>query len=522
MAGRRLQDPCAAGTDCLHHAANHSCCTRWRGDWSPTNAAELLRYARRRGNAPWGLAFGNELVGAQDGKWGVDAGGIEAHLSARQYAADFCRLAALVTEVWPEAQAYDGSRRPRLIAPDGHFMSSWFAEFLQRTHGAGCAPDVVAYHQYILGAGVDPQVGRKALDPAWLNRQKEHAAAVARVVRDSSAEPRPELWMSEAGGAYNSGAAGVTDAFHSSFWFLDGLGVLAQRGHHTFCRQTLAGGSYGLLNTSTLAPNPDFYALLLWRRLMGQRVLGARAAVNNGVELGHLRAYAHCTTAVPQLDVTRPVHAAGDVTLLLINLHASKSYDVQLRTPQPLAGVDEYVVSSDALSSQATVLNGQGLRAADDGSLPPLLPRTTAPSERLVVAPHTYGFFVLRGAGAPACDPSEEVHTFTRAAAAPPVEPTRVANTSTTPRVGTPLTRARSTVGAAGLADRRFRNLGERTLTSRHKARGPTSRGFAALRRLVRDAPVSSQVVEEKNLGEERRRRRRDEGLSHIWSSSEH
>ena len=102
LAGRQLQVTCAAGTDCLHHAANHTCCTSWGGEWDPTNAAQLLRYARRSGHVPWGLAFGNELVGEHGGKWGVDAGGIQAHLSARQYAADFCRLTSLVKEVWPE------------------------------------------------------------------------------------------------------------------------------------------------------------------------------------------------------------------------------------------------------------------------------------------------------------------------------------------------------------------------------------------------------------------------------------
>ena len=409
LAGRHLQDPCAEGTDCLHHAANHTCCTSWSGAWDPTNAAQLLRYARRSGNVPWGLALGNELVGAREGKWGVDAGGIQAHLSARQYAADFCRLSSLVAEVWPEAQAYDGPRRPRLVAPDGHYMSSWYTEFLQRTREAGCTPDVVSYHQYLLGAGVDPQVGRKALDPSWLDRQKAHASTVASVVRESTVEPRPELWMSEAGGAYNSGAAGVTDAFHSSFWFLDGLGVLAQRGHHTFCRQTLAGGSYGLLNASSLVPNPDLYALLLWQKLMGERVLGARAAASGGAELSHLRAYAHCTRSHGGGGHAAGGVEAGDVTLLLINLHASKRYDVKLVTPQPLSSVDVYVVSSDSMSSQATALNGEWLRTAPDGSLPPLIPRrATSRGERLVVAPHTYGFFVLRGAGAAACSPSAD------------------------------------------------------------------------------------------------------------------
>ena len=353
-------------------------------------------------------------------------------------------------------------------------MSDWYAEFLQRTREAGCAPDVVSYHQYLLGAGVDPQVGRKALDPAWLDRQKAHATTVADVVRDATVEPRPELWMSEAGGAYNSGAAGVTDAFHSSFWFLDGLGVLAQRGHHTFCRQTLAGGSYGLLNTSTLAPNPDLYALLLWRRLMGDRVLGARAATTGGTELSHLRAYAHCSRTHAGTSHAAGGVEQGDVTLLLINLHASKSYHVKLRTPQPLSSVDVYVVSSDALSSQAVALNGEWLLTGPDGSLPPLTPRrATSRGERLVVAPHTYSLFVLRGAGAAACGMSVDARAApARADAvksvldkvamgmAAPVPVDGIVHTSTlrTPLVGVaPLTRVASGGGgAAGAPARRY------------------------------------------------------------------
>ena len=168
------------------------------------------------------------------------------------------------------------------------------------------------------------------------------------------------------------------------------------------------GGSYGLLNTSTLAPRPDLYALLLWRKLMGDRVLGARAATpGGGAELAHLRAYAHCT---PTLGASQ-----GEVTLLLINLHAAKSYQVRLRSarsPSSVEVVEEYVVSSDALGSQQVALNGEWLRAAPDGALPQLLPRRNArradSTDRLVrhhvvVAPHSYGFFVLRGAAAATC-----------------------------------------------------------------------------------------------------------------------
>ena len=424
LAGRRLTQPCPDGIDCLHFAANHSCCTSWEGDWDGTAARRFLQYTRRRGLAPWGFALGNELVGSRDGKWGVDQGGIEAHLTAEQYSRDFCELSKLVQTEWPELTAADGTQRPRLIAPDGHFMSRWFADFLRLTRAHGCSPDVIAYHQYLLGAGNDEAAGSKALDPAVLDRQRSKGQEVASVVRGASAgavRTPPEVWMGEAGGAYNSGAPGVTDRFHSSFWYLDSLGQLARAGHHTFCRQTLVGGNYGLLNTTTLLPNPDYYALLLWLTLMGRRALGAVARTPSGAPLSYLRAYAHCTRrGWPERssdtetggEVDDDGEGSGDVTLLLINLHERKHYSVDvlgLGLGAP-SRVEQFVVSAETLSSHTVLLNGTPLRSAPDGEIPPIGRgkwrdggQPVSPFQKLAMAPHTYGFFVLHGASAPAC-----------------------------------------------------------------------------------------------------------------------
>ena len=113
--------------------------------------------------------------------------------------------------------------------------------------------------------------------------------AVGQQVQDGVAG-RSQIWMGKTGGAYNSGHPGVTDAFMSGFWYLDNLAILAQRGHQGFCWQTLIGGNHGLLNTTTFKPNPDFYSALLFKRLMGQKVLNATV-----VGPSTLCAYAHCT-----------------------------------------------------------------------------------------------------------------------------------------------------------------------------------------------------------------------------------
>jgi len=41
--------------------------------------------------------------------------------------------------------------------------------------------------------------------------------------------------------------------------YLDQLGMASQYNTKVFCRQTLIGGHYGLLDTETFLPNPDYY-----------------------------------------------------------------------------------------------------------------------------------------------------------------------------------------------------------------------------------------------------------------------
>ena len=163
----------------------------------------------------------------------------------------------------------------------------------------------------------------------------------------------PDLWVTEMGGAYNSGRPGVTDAFVSTFWFADALGLLALHGTQVVCRQTLIGGSYGLLSlgmsAGSMTPqqareladlpagmlsapeppprgvSPDLWVAALWRRLMGQHVLLMSVNPVNASSLASqspLRAYAAC--AAPTSGAPR-----GAVSLLLLNLHkASVEVDV--------------------------------------------------------------------------------------------------------------------------------------------------------------------------------------------------
>lgn len=204
----------------------------------------------------------------------------------------------------------------------------------------------------------------------------------------------PEIWMGEAGGAYNSGRPGVTNAFMSSFWYLDGFGVLSEKGHQSFCRQTLVGGNYGLLQatgTNSYAPNPDFYALALWQNLMGRSVLEVERS--DGVE-GEgdrdLRVYAHCQKG------------GNGVSILALNLanDTSKVIDV--------TGVDgsqrfQYVMTAgDGIDGQQILLNN-ALLEMNGSDFPDL---TGAEWQQdgdgdnigsITLEAQSYGFFVFEG-----------------------------------------------------------------------------------------------------------------------------
>jgi heparanase 1 len=45
----------------------------------------------------------------------------------------------------------------------------------------------------------------------------------------------------------------------TNFRYLDQLGMAAKYSTKVYCRQTLVGANYALLNRTTMEPNPDYY-----------------------------------------------------------------------------------------------------------------------------------------------------------------------------------------------------------------------------------------------------------------------
>ena len=91
--------------------------------------------------------------------------------------------------------------------------------------------------------------------------------------------------MGETGGAWGSGRNEVTNRFISAFWYLDWLGLFSRLGYGAFCRQSLIGGNYGLLQIESqkYLLNPDFFAAQLFSHVMTGKVVKMKNSLDSTI-----------------------------------------------------------------------------------------------------------------------------------------------------------------------------------------------------------------------------------------------
>ncbi|KAI7755604.1 hypothetical protein M8C21_016677 [Ambrosia artemisiifolia] len=367
------------------------------GSWNSSEAEALIRYTVNKGYIISGWELGNELSGT----------GIGTSVTATQYASDTISLHNLVQKIYDGFQA-----KPIVLGPGGFFDANWFNEYVTESSSS---LQVITQHIYNLGPGVDDHLVEKILDPSYLDGGSQPFRDLQNILKKSGSST--VAWVGEAGGAYNSGRNLVTNAFVFGFWYLDQLGMASMYNTKTFCRQTLIGGNYGLLNTTTFVPNPDYYSALLWHRLMGRHVLSTSFMGTNKI-----RSYAHCSKT-----------SAG-ITLLLINLDGFNTTNVGvfienattiiastqrnptqnrrtkfskvLRKPRiEEEQRDEYhLTAKDGdLHSQIVLLNGKELLVNSSGVIPSLEPIQKNFSSLINVAPFSIVFVHMHTIRVPAC-----------------------------------------------------------------------------------------------------------------------
>jgi hypothetical protein len=239
--------------------------------------------------------------------------------------------------------------------------------------------DVISYHHY---GALSPRCGghdrpAQALTGAWLSGT-DTALAFYKTLRDEYAPGKP-VWLTETADAACGGNA--WDAtFLDSFRYLDQLGRLARSGVAVVMHNTLSGSDYGLLDERSFAPRPNYWAALLWHRLMGATVLDAGVPMQDG-----LHVYAHCDPGQP-----------GGVTILAINM-SDKPRTLAL----PLAAM-RYTLHAPRLQGSAVRLNDTKLSLGHNDALPELAGKPTAAGD-VALAPRTITFAAIPTAANPAC-----------------------------------------------------------------------------------------------------------------------
>jgi heparanase len=331
------------------------------GVWDPDQARQLLAYTRSIGGRIAAAEFMNEPNLAA-------IGGVPTGYNAAAYGRDFSIFRNFLKQ----------AASATMILGPGTTSETPIASDLLAASGPGV--DAVSYHYY--GTLSERCNGKRAPEAAlsedWLSRTDGNLAFY-RSLRDRF-QPGKPIWLTETADAACGGNRWAA-SFLDTFRYLDQLGRLARAGVQVVMHNTLAASDYGLLDEQTLAPRPNFWGALLWRRLMGTTVLDAGAPIQSG-----LHVYAHCQRGMP-----------GGVVLLVINTDRDAPHALML----PAASV-RYTLDAASLLDGDLRLNGRALALAAGDELPTIAGAPT-PATTVMFQQATITFLAIPDAGNKAC-----------------------------------------------------------------------------------------------------------------------
>jgi len=344
------------------------------GIWTPDQARRFLAYTQSIGGDIAAAEFFNEPSFAA-------MGGAPPGYDAAAYARDFHVFLPFAKKIAPDMLIVGpGSVGEGVTLMPGPLLKT--ADLLAATEPV---LDVFSYHFYgaasercaSLGAGIAVTTAVAALSEEWLSRT-DQTNSFYQGLRDQF-EPGKPVWVTETADAACGGNRWAP-TFLDSFRYLDQLGRLAKRGVAVVFHNTLASSEYGLIDQNSLTPRPNYWAAVLWRRLMGTTVLEA------GAYQPGLHIYAHCLRDHP-----------GGVTVLAINTSRTQAETIELPMP-----AQRYTLAVEKLEDTHVQLNGHELRMASNDQLPPLRSEPT-PSGHVKLAPASITFLAFPNAGNGSC-----------------------------------------------------------------------------------------------------------------------
>jgi len=211
--------------------------------------------------------------------------------------------------------------------------------------------DVFSYHYYNgvseRGAAMG---GHWPVEAALTDKYLSVAGNCARqyVARRDRYVPGGQMWVTESGDA---GCGGNTWAstFIDVFRTLNELGDFATVTDGIIFHNTMASSDYGYLKHGTFEPRPNYFAVLLWKKLMGQTVYETGLEAVEGTHV-----YAH----------SRADGKEGASWLVINNSSAPVELELDKQAEVYL------LTGGDKLRSRVMYLNGKALVLGENDELP--------------------------------------------------------------------------------------------------------------------------------------------------------
>ncbi len=343
-------------------------------NWTPAMAAPWMAYTRSIGREIYAAELYNEPNAPEYPE-------LPKGYSAEQFGRDYAAFTAFMAKASPNV---------KLAGPGNATLGIPGVEAIMKPSPEDYAKaepkprfDIFSYHFYpVLSQRCAPAnspqsiPADKALDPEFLARPDRQFQSI-KALRDQYAPGAP-IWLTETGGAACGGLQ-WQQTFLDMARYLDTQARLAKQGLDAIFTHALISGSNGVIDEKTFQPNASYWGAVLWRRLMGTRIL------DTGPQRAGLHLYAHCLRGIP-----------GGVSLLAINLEGNEK-QLSLTGPAEL-----YSLTAREPLSRNVLLNGRELAVTLHDTLPAMEPVRTQ-GRGIALQPLGNAFIALPKANNPAC-----------------------------------------------------------------------------------------------------------------------
>ena len=243
--------------------------------------------------------------------------------------------------------------------------------------GAVIMPKVFSYHYY---NGISERLAAVMPQAHWQPSQtlSEPYLAMAGLAARGAVPyrdkyvPGGQMWVTEsgdAGGGGNTWASTYMDVPRT----LNELGEFCTISDGVIFHNTLASSDYGFLDHHDYLPRPNYFAALLWNRLMGKTCYASGEELREGAHV-----YAHSRK-----------DGKDGYCYLVINNSLTDTTTVEL----PKAAVKYTLAGKDGIRSTVMTLNGRDLVLGENDELPCLCGEEV--SGTIELAPGTCTFIVL-------------------------------------------------------------------------------------------------------------------------------